>query len=594
MRALNHVARLTAYELWDGSAAALPSRSAVLVAAGLAIGVALATVVATRRRDRRRRAAAELLERRLDLALEAGGMTTWLWDAGADDLTWDGRGTTVYGTVPPRSSAEWLDRIDAADREHVRAVLERSMVDRLPFQIVHRQVSPDGDQRWLELRGEPVLDDGGELLGTAGVVVDVTGERRAAAELAESQQALEQILDLTPELAVELSPDELPGRICEAATTVFDCDACGIWAVAAGTVRPVVCRPDALAEILGPTLAVADLPRLAEQLGRRLPARLAVGGGDDPVIEAAMRDVGLQSGVVVPLAEHDGGVLYLTLWWEQAPTTGLGQLAVVRRFADQVALVLAQARARAARDEVDELNQTLQSSLLPVPAVHDPDVLVTARYRPTERRILLGGDFYDVVERPDGDVAFVIGDVTGHGPGPAAVGAALRAAWRALVLNDADPQVWLRGLGASLTSYDMGPELLVTVCTGTIAADRRSAVVANAGHPPPILLSAGDTSPMDVPPGIALGLAEPGAGVTATRVPLPDGWRLLLFTDGVVEIQVGTVADRLGEEGLARWLRDQGPALRSEVLLDALVTHLERVNVGPIADDVAVVLIGRR
>lgn len=564
------------------------------MAAAVAIAVAVGMVVATRRRDRGRRAAAELLERRLDIALEAGGMTTWLWDAGDDLLTWDGRGTTVYGDVPPSSSAEWLDRIDPDDRDHVRTVLERSMVDRLPFQVVHRQVGPDGEQRWLELRGEPVLADGGELLGTAGVVVDVTDERRAATELADSRDALEQILDVTPELAVETAPEEVPARICEAAAAVFECDACGIWSVHGTTVRPVVCEPDTLAEVLGPTLAVTDLPLLAEQLGRRLPARVSLGGGSDPVVEAAMAESGLRSGVVVPLAEHDDATLYLTLWWADGPATGLGQLAVIRRFADQVALVLAQARARAARDEVDVLNETLQSGLLPSPAVRDPDLLVTSRYRPSERRILLGGDFYDVVERPDGAVAFVVGDVTGHGARPAAVGAALRAAWRALVLSDPDPRAWLTGLGASLTSYDMGPELLVTTCTGVIPPDRRTAVVANAGHPPPILLADGHAAPMDVPPGIALGLAEPGAGVVATTVALPDGWRLLLYTDGVVEIQVGGIAERLGEDGLAAWLRDQAPGLHDAALLDALVTHLERVNVGPIADDVALVLLARR
>src|SRR6266542_4809978 len=48
---------------------------------------------------------------------------------------------------------------------------------------------------------------------------------------------------------------------------------------------------------------------------------------------------------------------------------------------------------------------------------------------------LLGADFFDALELPDGTVATLLGDVAGHGPAEAAVGVALRAAWRALILT---------------------------------------------------------------------------------------------------------------------------------------------------------------
>ena len=56
-----------------------------------------------------------------------------------------------------------------------------------------------------------------------------------------------------------------------------------------------------------------------------------------------------------------------------------------------------------------------------------PGCIVT-QYRPSRENALLGGDFYDVVQTPDGTVHIMVGDVAGHGPDEAALGAALRIA----------------------------------------------------------------------------------------------------------------------------------------------------------------------
>ena len=71
----------------------------------------------------------------------------------------------------------------------------------------------------------------------------------------------------------------------------------------------------------------------------------------------------------------------------------------------------------------------LERALLPVPLVHDASLTVQVGYR-AGRDGLLGGDFYDVVERADGSVLAVVGDVAGHGPDEAALGASLRTGWR--------------------------------------------------------------------------------------------------------------------------------------------------------------------
>src|SRR4030095_9234864 len=96
-----------------------------------------------------------------------------------------------------------------------------------------------------------------------------------------------------------------------------------------------------------------------------------------------------------------------------------------RRGAERVA---AQAQA--------ELSRRLQSGLLPSLSLDDPALELRTRYRPGHERALLGGDFFHALPLPHRTAAPAIGDVAGHGPVEAAVGVALRAAWRALVLTD--------------------------------------------------------------------------------------------------------------------------------------------------------------
>ena len=76
----------------------------------------------------------------------------------------------------------------------------------------------------------------------------------------------------------------------------------------------------------------------------------------------------------------------------------------------------------------------MERALIPPPLLRSDDVTVSVRYRAGREDAELGGDFYDTVESTDGTVTVLIGDVAGHGPDAAALGARLRSAWRALTL----------------------------------------------------------------------------------------------------------------------------------------------------------------
>ncbi len=128
-------------------------------------------------------------------------------------------------------------------------------------------------------------------------------------------------------------------------------------------------------------------------------------------------------------------------------------------------------------------NARLERGLLPSPVLDDARLSVSARYRAGGRQRLLGGDFYDVVQAPDGWVHALIGDVCGHGPSEAALGVCLRVAWRALVLAGQPPSDVLSAVQLVLQHEQQEEAMFATVCMLSVAPGRRSVDPA-AGRPP--------------------------------------------------------------------------------------------------------------
>ena len=182
-----------------------------------------------------------------------------------------------------------------------------------------------------------------------------------------------------------------------------------------------------------------------------------------------------------------------------------------------------------------ELSRRLQSGLLPSLSLPDPALELRTRYRPGHERALLGADFFDALQLADGTVALLIGDVAGHGPAEAAVGVALRAAWRALVLTGHGPDDLLDGLDKVLACNRQSEELFATVCCCWISPGHDRITVALAGHPPPLLARAGRVEVVEVPGGPALGILDQPYPWEAGVLEVGDGWTLLCYTDGLVE-----------------------------------------------------------
>jgi len=263
--------------------------------------------------------------------------------------------------------------------------------------------------------------------------------------------------------------------------------------------------------------------------------------------------------------------------------------AVQRRRAESAESALLEERLRA------QENARLERGLLPQPIVRDTTVRVTSRYRSGGQRMLLGGDFYDVIEVPSGALHMIIGDVAGHGPDQAALGVALRIAWRTLILAGRDAPDVLPLMAEMLEYERHDPVIFATVCMVTIAPDRRTASIYLAGHPAPLLRTGGVCASLPQQGGPALGLL-PDVRFTPVTVSLPEGpWEILLYTDGAIESRMPDSDDRLGVGGLARLVDDVADAAAEQEepgrLLDLLIARITELNAGPLSDDLALLRI---
>ncbi|MEZ0353911.1 PP2C family protein-serine/threonine phosphatase [Mycobacterium sp. pR1184] len=238
-------------------------------------------------------------------------------------------------------------------------------------------------------------------------------------------------------------------------------------------------------------------------------------------------------------------------------------------------------------------NALLERGLLPSPLLLDnPGVEIVARYRPSRVDALLCGDFYDVVQTPDRVVHVLIGDVAGHGPDEAALGAALRIAWRALTFAGVRAAESMRQLERVLQAERAGSGVFATVLSLEIPPDTSRITCIRAGHPGMLRHSAGTVDWVEPPGGPALGLRADDW--PQSELELPVGRGLLLLTDGLFEGYSGTGNQRLGEDGLLALARNHA-GLPGSAFVDALIDGAEELAQprGGLTDDIAVVRVER-
>lgn len=215
-----------------------------------------------------------------------------------------------------------------------------------------------------------------------------------------------------------------------------------------------------------------------------------------------------------------------------------------RASAEQFANIVSVALDNAMRYESERsVSEHLQRASLPeaLPASERFDI--DATYIPSaEGPRFIGGDWYDSFILPGGDLAFSIGDVTGHGLRAATTMAKIRSAVRVAALNSGDPAEVLSRVHRFVSFEDV----LATAIFARLHSATCELEYAVAGHPPPMRESGGSVTLLKGG-GTPLGLDIDGrCAPSVHRVTLQRGDRITLYTDGLVE------ATRNIDDGLSR------------------------------------------
>ena len=141
----------------------------------------------------------------------------------------------------------------------------------------------------------------------------------------------------------------------------------------------------------------------------------------------------------------------------------------------------------------------MERGLVARPIIGNPRFHWAVRYQAGGRRALLGGDFFDAIELEDGTVRVAVGDICGHGADEAALGVALRVAWRALVLSGSDPGRTLHAVERVLRSERESDETFATMCDLEFDPSARFLRMRLAGHPSPLVVGRDDV--LEIPRG---------------------------------------------------------------------------------------------
>jgi serine phosphatase RsbU (regulator of sigma subunit) len=299
-----------------------------------------------------------------------------------------------------------------------------------------------------------------------------------------------------------------------------------------------------------------------------------------------LEQLGPERAAVLPLPAPDRTVGVLTMYDDPGRVPDEEDVDTAREVAAQAGRAIDRVHRQS---QQAQLAEALQRSLLTEPPAI-PGATVVVRYVPAAEAARVGGDWYDAFLHRDGTPVLVIGDVVGHDTAAAAAMGQLRGLLRGIAHHSgAGPAEVLRGLDEAIASMHTGALATAAVALledldGTTDGPRLR--WANAGHPPPFVLSPDRT--VTVLGGrigdLMLGV-DPEAVRAESVTDVAPGSIVLLYTDGLIERRGSTIDD-----GLAR-LRACLEELAHRPLDELCDELLDRLLHGTPQDDVALVAV---
>jgi serine phosphatase RsbU (regulator of sigma subunit) len=369
----------------------------------------------------------------------------------------------------------------------------------------------------------------------------------------------------------------------------------------------VIRMPDSRGELLEPrAIHVADVKLAASvraildrpQRMDRLPGRRLFRTGRPLVLspETAQK-MGPPHALLVPFLEKGSTAVVLPI---STPGEMLGTLKLLSLdparpitpetveiglyVAAQAAFAIENARLY---QQQKALLDAMQRSLLPREEPQLPGLDLGAVYE-SSARVDVGGDVYDFLTLEGDRLAVVLGDVTGHGIDAAADMAMAKFVFRSLARVHASPGQFLAAAN-DVVCDEIASGKFITMLYVVVDPAGGELSCASAGHPKPrLVLPDGEVRPVDVR-GLALGVERDQAYVD-TRVQLPPGAGVVLYTDGVVEARRD--GEFYGSERLDELLATRSELSAAE-LARAVLDDCRSFAGGDLSDDCAVVVIKR-
>ena len=302
---------------------------------------------------------------------------------------------------------------------------------------------------------------------------------------------------------------------------------------------------------------------------------------------------GIHSILCAPMLIGDSvvGVLYVDYLFTQRSISeeDVRLVAQIARFA-AIKLETTRLREEAIQkrimDEELKTASNIQRRLLPPAPTGIPGFTFVGRNQPCRT---VSGDYYDFALRPDGKMYFVIGDVSGKGVTAGLMMAGLQVAFRIFSKSDPDPALLVTQLNVALKE-NLPQSKFVTLFLGRLDTKTGAIEYVNAGHTPPLLLTAGGATEL-TDSDLLLGVVS-RAQFTTRYMQLLPGDSLILFTDGVTEARDDDGND-LGSATIGQALTKLHGADANAIAFSVNDTVLRHVGDADLDDDVTLLVVSR-
>lgn len=402
---------------------------------------------------------------------------------------------------------------------------------------------PDGRRIWFEPYPTPLRDPEGRIIGGINMLLDITDRKKAS----EAQGKLAAI--------VEFSDDAIIGKDLQGVITSWNRAAERLFGY---TAQEAIGRP---VTMLFPPERLEEEPRILELIRRGEPiehfetVRRCKDG--------TLLDISL---TVSPVRDERGQIV------------GISKIARDITARKRAAEALRESEERRRQDleralqTEREITETIQRSLLPDHLPQIEGIHLAARYMPASEAAV-GGDFYDVFTLPNGHLGLAIGDVAGYGVQAASVMGQVRMLVRAYAHEGHPPAAVI-----DRVNHLLGPGEMVTVLYLVLDSASGHMTYANAGHPPPLVMTSDGTSRFiyGVDPPLVGG---PHHYKTFSTTIAPTS-TVILYTDGLIE------SDKSIDVGLTR-LAEVSTQNASAGLEDLASTLVNKLVKAERRDDVA-------